>query len=470
MKQFLHFVLFLTALNTVYSQNDSVLNSIVKGYGKIDSFKFKVDYVLLSGNDITKDDVILREMSLKPGKTFTSEKYKNDLLSIYNTGLFNKVEIIPIPSTDKSILLNVDVQERWYILPLPTGGLEDGEWKKIWGAVNIRWDNFRGRNERLSVYIRLFYNPSLSLSYYVPWIGEKLHLFALAGGSWARTRNKSLSTLGKENGTNTLTYSDENYENIQYRGELIAGKFLTRRFNVFTVFKYNYLRVTSYAPDRTLSPTGVDKYLILGAGCEYDSRDVIEYATKGYYLHSAYERYGLLDKYTNFGRFHLNSQSFIPFYLVKDYYISIASKLYSSIAVGAVLPIYNREFLGYSDEYIRGWKGQAFEGDDKLTLYNEIRIPLFEPRYIDAKQIILLRDLPIIKKMALKHGLYFTVFYDMGTVWFKNQNIFKQKFLNGAGIGLNFIAPFGYVFRLDWEFRLHKPVVGQINLNLNAKF
>ena len=77
---------------------------------------------------------------------------------------------------------------------------------------------------------------------------------------------------------------------------------------------------------------------------------------------------------------------------------------------------------------------------------------------------------PIIKNLDLRYGLYFTVIYDVGTVFDKNDRISKLRFLNGAGIGLNFILPFSYVFRADWVFRLGKPTVGQVTLNLSAKF
>ncbi len=75
-----------------------------------------------------------------------------------------------------------------------------------------------------------------------------------------------------------------------------------------------------------------------------------------------------------------------------------------------------------------------------------------------------------IKKLDLKYGLYFTVLYDIGGVWFKDDNLKKVRFRSGTGIGLNFILPFGYVLRADWAFRIAKPTVGEINLSLNAKF
>ncbi|NOS84468.1 MAG: BamA/TamA family outer membrane protein [Ignavibacteria bacterium] len=469
---FVPFILFAQVEADPYNENlnDSLQKIFEENALKIDTLGLKVSSIIITGNKTTKDDIILREMHLKKGSKFTLKEYSEDLLNIYNLALFTKVDIIPVPMGEKEIALNVDVQERWYILPLPNAGIEEGEWKKVWLSMNLRWDNFRGRNERLNAGFRVFYNPSVSLSYFVPWIGEKLHLFMGIGGAWQRQRNRSLTAVGRESGSNTIAYNDSNYENVQYKAELTLGRYFGKNFSVFTEYKFNHLRVSQYAPGRTVSDDGVDRYITLGAGVSWDSRDINEYATKGLMFRTMYERYGFLDEEVNFGRFILENQSFIPVPITKNYYITIASKLYTSLAMGAVIPVYNHEYLGYSEDYVRGWKGKAYEGDDIFTVYNEIRIPVIKPRYVRGKDMMIVKDIPIVKNLDIRHGLYFTLIYDIGTVWYKDEKISSKRFYSGAGIGINVIAPFGYVLRADWVFRLGKPTVGQIGFSLSAKF
>ncbi|HEY3251413.1 MAG TPA: POTRA domain-containing protein [Ignavibacteria bacterium] len=454
----------------IYSQNDSLVREFEKKALQIDSLNYKVKQIIITGNNVTKDEIILREMILKKGSRFTLKKYSDDLLSIYNLALFTKVDIIPVPAGDKELVVNVDVKERWFIIPLPIGGIEDGELKKIWAGINLRWDNFRGRNERVNFAFRLFYNPSVSFGYQVPWIGKKLHLFGSIGGAWSRTRNQSLVALGKVSGSNTLDYDDDNFENTNYNGELTIGKTFKKNYSFFTDFKYNYLSVTKNAPGRTLSPDGEDQYLTFGGGFIYDSRNIIEYSTRGDYFRADYHRFGFIDKEINFGRFSLENQSFIPIPITGDYFLTVASRLFTNLAAGAIIPYYSHEYLGYSEDYVRGWKGKAFEGEDVFTIYNELRIPILKPRYIKAKDIMVMKDMPIIKNLDLRHGLYATIIYDIGTVWYKNENIFKKRFISGVGIGINIIAPFGYVLRADWVARIDRPVIGQIGLSLSAKF
>lgn len=465
-----YFFILCFLSNFIYAQIDSVNSTVKKNPVNIDSLKLTVDGVLLSGNDITDDDIIIREMSLKKGSRFTVGKYEKDLLSIYNLGLFTKVDIFPVPSKEKSVLLNVDVQERWYILPLPQAGIEDGEWAKKWIAIKLRWDNFRGRNESLNIYGRVLYNPSVSFSYSIPWIGEKLHLFTSFGIGYSKIRNKSLTALGRSNTGNTLTSNDSNYDNFNFNVNATIGKYITKNFNTFINFGYYRVRVSQYQPGRTVDNDGNDNYLGYGFGVSYDTRNILEYPTRGIYTRTVFMRYGQIDDALNFGRFDFESQTFLPVDLSKNYFLTIATKFRTSLAVGAVIPVYQHQYLGYSEEYVRGWKGKAFEGEDIFTVWNELRIPILQPKYISAKDIPIVKDVPIIKKLDLRHGLFFTLIYDLGTVFNTNDKIKKVRFLNGAGFGLDFIMPFGYIARIDWVFRLGKPTVGQIGFHLGAKF
>jgi outer membrane protein assembly factor BamA len=450
--------------------NDSLLQIIQKNPHYIDSLRLVVEGIVISGTNITNDEVILREMSLKKGDLFTLDKYQKDIQRIYNLRLFTKVDIIPIPVSPKRIMLNVDVQERWYIFPFPEWGMDEGQWSKIWIGARLKWDNFRGRNESIALFFRVLYNPAVSLAYNVPWIGKDLHLFTSVRGGYSKTQNQSLLALGRPNGSRTFTRNEPNFYYNQYSADLLFGKYFSRNFSLFGELGYNYLRVSDYAEGRTVSPEGVDKYMTFGPGIEFDSRDVREYSTRGFFLRANYLRYGYADKTINFGRFDLDTRSFIPVCLSDDYYVTIASKVHTSLAMGSVIPIYQHQYLGFGDNYIRGWNGFGYEGDNEFAFYNELRIPILQPRYISASKIPVVNKIPVINKFQLKHGLYFTVLYDAGAVWNKGDRIYDIKFLRGTGIGLNFILPFGYVFTMEWACRIDRPVIGKFTISAMAKF
>jgi hemolysin activation/secretion protein len=62
------------------------------------------------------------------------------------------------------------------------------------------------------------------------------------------------------------------------------------------------------------------------------------------------------------------------------------------------------------------------------------------------------------------------MFYDIGAIWNEDDQVKSIKMLNGTGIGLNAIFPFGFIGKAEWAFRLGNPVVGQLVLGLGAKF
>jgi Na+/H+ antiporter NhaC len=103
-------------------------------------------------------------------------------------------------------------------------------------------------------------------------------------------------------------------------------------------------------------------------------------------------------------------------------------------------------------------------------MFNELRIPVLSPRYIKAKELPIAKHLPVIKNLDLRYGVFITLLYDVGTVFNHDENIFGKKFQAGTGIGVILIAPFGYALRADWAVRLSKPAIGQLVLNLYAKF
>lgn len=450
--------------DTIKQHSDEIARSV-------DSLNLTVRDIIITGNEITKDEIILREMSLKKGSKFTIEKYLNDQQNIYNLGLFTRSDILPVQVSEKEVILDVEVQERWYIYPVPVGGVDEGEyWKKFWCGVNLTWNNFRGRNETLNLYGRIFYNPALNISYSVPWIGKKLHLFSSFSAGVSRNRNQSLLAIGRINGENTITYETANYENYNFNTDLQIGKYFTKRFYSFIDGGYNYLRVSEYAPGRTIDINGKDRYLNLGFGLGFDSRNVREFATRGMFFRSTYERYGFIDKAINYGEFTFESQTFLPVNITKYYFITLATRLYTSLAIGSVIPYYQHQYLGYSYDYVRGWSGIAYEGEDKLTVYNELRIPVITPRYMNAQKLPIVRSLPIIGHMELRYGLYFTLIYDIGTVFDHTDRIYDQPFLSGTGAGIDVVLPFGVIGRADWVFRTTKPHVGQLGLGLSAKF
>ena len=173
-------------LNKLSSANQDSLKKNNINYDYLDSLKPVISEIVITGNNTTHDDVILREMKLSKGDTFSSKQCMEDQVKIYNLGLFASVDIEPVLIPDRKVQLNVNVYEKWYIFPMPEVSFYDGDIKKVSVGANVRWANFRGRNENANFAFGVGYNPFVRASYSIPWIGKDLHFYTSISGSYSR--------------------------------------------------------------------------------------------------------------------------------------------------------------------------------------------------------------------------------------------------------------------------------------------
>jgi len=151
--------------------------------GKIEKKKFvKVDFmisegkkayieqVVIKGNKKTKDKVIRRELVIKEGELFDSEKMQVSREKVYNLGYFKQVDFDVRPGTkDGYMNLIVDVEEQ------PTGTISlGGGYGSTSGFsifADIKENNFMGNGQTVGV--KFEYGPqksSVTLSFQERWL------------------------------------------------------------------------------------------------------------------------------------------------------------------------------------------------------------------------------------------------------------------------------------------------------------
>ncbi|WP_341651346.1 outer membrane protein assembly factor BamA [Blattabacterium cuenoti] len=150
-----------------------------------------INKVIISGNSITKDHVIRRELKTYPGDLFSIDKIKYSLLHLENLNLFEKVyhEIKP---NKKNGLTDIE----WHVVEKNTnefqfhGGFGGKNFRKIIGNFKLNFGNFsirnifkwklwnpipQGEGQKLMIYSQLGKDlASYGFSFTEPWI-EKNH-------------------------------------------------------------------------------------------------------------------------------------------------------------------------------------------------------------------------------------------------------------------------------------------------------
>jgi outer membrane protein assembly factor BamA len=95
----------------------------------------------------------------------------------------------------------------------------------------------------------------------------------------------------------------------------------------------------------------------------------------------------------------------------------------------------------------------VLDGEYLLCSFNEIRIPIIKPFFVNGNNHLLIRRLPVFSELSYKYGLYIAPFFDIGGVWNKIDDFNKTQFRNGYGIGLDVILPFNLIGRIDFALR-----------------
>lgn len=396
-------------------------------------FPVRIDKVYIVGNEQTKSYIILREIPYN----FPDTLAQTDLLliqnRIQNLYLFNRVEL-QISQQEEMNALIVMVTESWYIFPAPLLFINEHDWNKISYGLQLTHYNFRGRNEKVSLGGWLGYNPSFYVSYFNPWIGNKLRLIFGMGVSKNKVANRIFD-----------------FDEDRFGFSFTIGRKLSLNFDTQISFGYQRIKLPDSYKQYSVSGNGTDFVPRLSLQFKWDNRDLFEYPRKGYHLTYNIRRTGFTSNQPQFWRFELDNRIYVPIYkktsfALRQLFVFNKDKL----------PIYDRVFLGYS-ERIRGYFNDVFPKPETYETHNstnisltslEIRFPLFPIHYFS------LENGPILARLYrnLKFGISGGFFMDSGIAWQYKRQFSLPNFYSGYGCGLHIHLPYVQVLRFDYAF------------------
>lgn len=406
----------------------------------------RVAHIVISGNRVTHESVILREMTHRIGVPFNSEILSYERDRIYSLGLFNRVDIGHRVEGDSAVI-TIQVHERWYIFPVPLFGMRDRDWSKLYYGLGVVHNNFRGRNEKLWAGFALGYDPWVSLFYSNPSILGRNDIFLESQAIFARTQNKSVFSLGEET----------NFNEYRYALDFIVGKRFTLYSTLSLLVGYRGLRLSEYVPGHTVSTDGFDSYLLAGVTFRYDTRDLFEYPMSGTHFRTSVFKSGFGEGEVDNLRVNIDARRYVPL----SGRISIAARAMTSMALGRRIPRHSHVYIGY-DEKIRGHFKSIFEGENSMLGSLEARFRLFGPDYIEWKSAL------APEFSVLRYGLNAALFFDTGTTWFRSEDLGSLKPVKGFGGGLHFLLPYSLVFRVEYAF--NERYEGEFIFDLNVSF
>ncbi|PKL50431.1 MAG: hypothetical protein CVV42_02755 [Candidatus Riflebacteria bacterium HGW-Riflebacteria-2] len=367
--------------------------------------------IKIEGLRKTKEKVVRRELTVKPGEIYDNKKIVRDLQRLYNLGFFEEVRRDHLPGkTPEEVILVIHVVEQ------KTGragvGAGYSSLNGLVGFVNLSQNNFQGDGKR--VYLKTEFGgiETYELGYFDPWLNDKPQSFGIDLYNTEYTRNLYA-------GGNELTEYDEK----RTGGAITLGRRLNADLDLSFRFRDEDIKLTPKDP--SVAPAAGllnGRIQTLAAILAKDTRDNRFRPTAG--VHDTFWA-------ETTGGFLKGDNQYTKYMLALRRYMAISKNRKTVFAVQSVagqtqigegfVPVYDMFSVGGSST-IRGYEEREFLGT-KVFYTN------FELRQNFARNFDLV------------------AFYDIGSAWGTDYDRKKLDYdlKGGYGLGIRLQTPLGPV-------------------------
>lgn len=425
----------------------------------------RINRILIIGNRITREHIILRELTLRSGD---SVKYQQlpvildqDKKKLFNLHLFHSAEIRMLELQPGLMDLLIEVNERWFTFPVPIFQLSDRNFNEWWENYNhdikrvnyglkLYRYNMRGRNETLLLTTQFGYVKRFELVYRIPYFDRRQKQGIILEADYIDNKNLPVQTLNhkldflemrtllRNTRGVSLTYTYRN--SFYYQHRVKYGTRFTRIADTVAVINPNYL-----GEGQGLS----QQFDYLNYQFIADRRDVVAYPLKGHYLLAQLQQNGLLRRRDlNMLNASLSLAGFAD--LGKNFFLSNLSYGYWSNRQN--IPYFNYGSMGYNKIFVRGYEIFVIEGPWYLLNKTTLKKRIFTRTWQWD-------DMPVSQFQYLPLSVFLKVYADFGYVrnyhYYNLLNVNQQladTWLYGVGFGVDIVSSYDAVLRFEYSF------------------
>jgi outer membrane protein assembly factor BamA len=440
-------ILLITTCCGVHAQDDAAVRPL------------RVLGIMISGNKVTKERIILRELTVQEGDILAAadlyDRLERSRQNLVNTGLFNTVTLLPVYMDMGSVFVEVRVNERWYLWPAFIFDLADPNFNTWWRTkdlsrvnygIYLYQYNFRGRNETIYALAQFGYTRQFALRYKVPYIDRDQKWGISVGGGYLQQAEITAGTLGNER---ILIANPTGSNRDEWKGDVEVT--LRRKHDVRHAWRLNYTdavvtdTIVSAAVDYFDEGSTSTRFLSLGYTLTWDKRDVRAFPRQGHYAEMRLDRHGLgllseaaPDITTIYG-------TYKQWWKAHEKW-TLAMAMRGRYTVG-LPPYYVQEGLGYG-HYVRGFEYYVIDGEHFALGRGNVVFQLFAPRTKRAEFI------PLEAFRTLYFALYLNLYADAGRVWdsrYAADNFLANRWMSGTGLGLDLVTSYDQVVRGEYS-------------------
>ena len=429
-----------------------------------------VDEIKILGNKKTKENIILRELTLKEGIIISKDKFistiEEDKRKVINTDLFYEVEFKIEIIKENHVIIIINVLESIYWAPIIIFELSDRNFNDWWENFNHDFNrinyglgfahyNISGRADEFEVLLRLGFIKQFQTSYYIPYITKKQKGGLYIGFDYIDY--------------NHLEYNSINYIPIFYKSKNSLLKELSTSIEYShreSFYNYHYfeLEYNNIILNDTLSLIN-DNYFYgnriknsfnINYEFDRDFRDIKNYPLNGFRLNIQIEKTGI-------GIFNDINKWKASIYYSK--YFEFKKQFYYSFTLLSYFSSKNQPYYLYENtDQLRGYEKYLIHGHSNLIYKNTLKKRIVSKNFnIEKMKFRKFKNIPI--------NIYLKMFFDSGYVWKysnKNQNInLNNKYLHSFGIGLDFVTIKNLYITTELSRNSNKELNFSINLGAN---
>jgi outer membrane protein assembly factor BamA len=419
--------------------------------------KVTIKKIHIAGNRKTKEKIILREISFKEGEQYflrdLVRRFEDARKQLMNTILFHEVVVAlkSIEGTDAEVL--VEVNERWYLFPVPYFKFVDrnlNQWlfeqnarlDRVNYGIKVLHNNATGFNDKFNLWLINGYTKQVILGYDRSFIDKRMKWGASFQISFGKNREVNYATLGNKQ---TFFKDTNNFVRSFFRTNVE----LTHRPAIKTRHRFGIGYTSERVNDTivSLNPEYFEEgrnsikfgevYYIM----TYFDVDYIPYPLTGYLAEFSFVKRGF-NKGTNMWQTQLKLGGGWKI-ANKTYFGARAS---GSIKLPFKQPFYNQRFLGYSDFFMQGYEYYVVDGVIGGYLKATVTRELFDfDIFYRLKKGAKLERIPF--------RFFARIYANAGYAYNPDPGInpITNNMMYSSGIGLDVLTLYDLTLRVEWS-------------------
>lgn len=419
-----------------------------------------INSLTFEGNKITRKRILMREMTFKEGDILPREQLAYNLErskgNVWNLQLFNFVEVDTCWYSQTEIDVVIRVTERWYVWPVPFVEFADrnfSEWVQTmrWDRLDygtlVKWSNFRGRREELTLHLRFGYNNQYELRYEIPYLDRAQKWGIEFQGGYRQGHEVAYASVDNKR----VFYKNPNRH---IRKEVFATVTPRWRPNLYNIHRleigYTHFWILDSVAKLQPAYFGAGENLVKYFSLEYHVKrevtDYSDYPLKGYRFELRLRKDGFKIFDSPIDIWALEVEYAKYWQLHKRWYFAHAQKIKVSSTNGQAYSL--QKGLGYDNDFVRGYELYVIDGQHYGLLKTSLKWAILPFRKVKLK--FLRSD----KFNTLPLAFYANLNFDMGYVidrQFNKGNPLAGSLLLGGGLGIDIVTFYDISWRAEYS-------------------